>query len=107
VRLAKAFLMPGLVGLAVLDAFAYGTPMVTTDLPYHSPEIDYLEDGVNGVMVRDSEDPLAYARAVARVLTDDAYRAQLQAGGQAAMATYTIENMASRFAAGVVTALGS
>lgn len=105
VRLAKAFLMPGLVGLAVLDAFAYGTPMVTTDLPYHSPEIDYLEDGVNGVMVRDNDDPAAYARAVARVLTDDAYRAQMQAGGQAAMATYTIENMAERFASGVVKAL--
>jgi glycosyltransferase involved in cell wall biosynthesis len=107
VRLAKAFLMPGLVGLAVLDAFAYGTPMVTTDLPYHSPEIDYLEDGVNGVIVRDSDDPAAYAKAVTRVLTDDAYRAQMQAGGQAAMATYTIENMAERFASGVVKALGS
>lgn len=105
VSLAKVFLMPGLVGLAVLDAFAYGTPIVTTNLPYHSPEFDYLEDGVNGVIVRDSESADAYTEAVTRVLTDDTWRAQLEAGGRVAVTAYTIENMAKRFAQGVVRAL--
>lgn len=106
VLLAKVFLMPGLVGLAVLDALAYGTPMVTTDLSYHSPEIDYLEDGINGVIVRESDDAGAYAAAVGRVLTDEDYRGRLQAGGRAAVETYTIENMAERFAQGVLLAIG-
>lgn len=105
VSLAKVFLMPGLVGLAVLDAFAYGTPMVTTDLPYHSPEIDYLENGVNGLIVKDSDDAKAYASAVASVLQDDALRADLKAGAATALETYTIENMAQRFAEGVQKAL--
>jgi L-malate glycosyltransferase len=38
-------LMPGLVGLAVLDAFADGIPRVTTVIEYHSPEIEYLVPG--------------------------------------------------------------
>ncbi len=34
--LSKLLLMPGLVGLVVLDSFALGVPMITTDYPYHS-----------------------------------------------------------------------
>jgi glycosyltransferase involved in cell wall biosynthesis len=80
VSLGKVWLMPGLVGLGVLDSFAYETPMVTTQLPYHSPEIDYLQDGVNGVIVRDSDNPQAYADAVHRVLSDLQYRDTLIQG---------------------------
>lgn len=105
VSLANVFLMPGLVGLAVLDAFAYGTPMVTTNLDYHSPEIDYLKDGINGVIVKPSDDVSVYAAAVARVLVDDDYREQLKAGGAASVLEYSIENMAERFATGVLQAL--
>lgn len=104
-RLGRVFLMPGLVGLGVLDSFSYGTPMVTTDVPYHSPEIDYLKDGVNGVIVKEAEDVDAYADAVARILTDEDWRAHLQAGAAEALQTYTIEAMAQRFADGVVKML--
>lgn len=105
VSIAKVFLMPGLVGLAVLDAFAYGTPMVTTDYPYHSPEIDYLENGVNGVVVKEKNDPQAYANAVVKVLTEKTYREYLCVGAKAALETYTVETMATRFTEGVVRAL--
>lgn len=103
--LGSVMLMPGLVGLAVLDSFAYGTPMVTTDLPFHSPEIDYLQDGVNGIMVRDASDPSAYADAVVRVLADDAYRERLRHGGRLSAQIYTIEAMGGRFVDGVLAAL--
>lgn len=105
VSLARVFLMPGLVGLAVLDSFAYGTPMVTTDIDYHSPEIDYLEHGVNGVVVKEFESVESYAAAVIKVLQDDDYRASLQRGAAKALSTYTVDNMADRFAAGIVQAL--
>lgn len=106
VSLGNVFLMPGLVGLGVLDSFAYGTPMVTTDVSYHSPEIDYLEDGVNGVIVKQSDDPVAYAEAVAKVLTDRDHREALKEGGHEALEQYSIEAMAARFAEGVIRALG-
>lgn len=105
VSLARVFLMPGLVGLAVLDAFAYGTPMVTTDLTYHSPEFEYLRDGENGLVVADADSADAYAAAVTRVLTDDDLLARLAAAGAADARLYTIENMADRFAQGVLMAL--
>ena len=104
--LGRVSLMPGLVGLGVLDSFAYGTPMVTTDLPYHSPEIDYLKDGVNGVIVRDADSVDAYADAVERILLDGAWRDRLRAGAAEALEIYTIEAMAQRFADGVAKALG-
>jgi len=105
VRLARVFLMPGLVGLAVLDAFAYGTPMVTTALPYHSPEIEYLRHGENGWIVDDADSPEAYAAAVTHLLTDEALRSKLAAAGADDAKVYTIENMAQRFAQGVLMAL--
>ncbi|MDV7200674.1 glycosyltransferase family 4 protein [Roseovarius sp. 10] len=105
VSLGKVWLMPGLVGLGVLDSFAYETPMVTTQLPYHSPEIDYLQDGVNGVIVRDSDNPQAYADAVHRVLSDLQYRDTLIQGARIARHKYSIEDMSRRFAEGVLRAM--
>jgi glycosyltransferase involved in cell wall biosynthesis len=101
---ARVFLMPGLVGLGVLDSFAYGIPMVTTDIPYHSPEAGYLVDGVNGLVTKD--DAGAYASAAIRVLSDDAFRAKLKDGAVAAASVYTIEAMGDRFVAGLHCALG-
>ncbi len=103
--LAKVQLMPGLVGLGILDSFAYGTPLVTAKLPFHSPEIEYLQNGRNGIMVEAADDVEAYADAVTRVLLDDDHRTRLQEGAAAALANYTIENMARRFVDGVEQAL--
>lgn len=105
--MSKLFLLPGLVGLAVLDSFALETPLVTTDVDYHSPEIEYLVDGENGVIVRDPENVEEYARSVAALLRDETRRARLEAGCRAARSRYTIEDMAERFAEGVVRALAA
>ncbi len=103
--LGTVFLMPGLVGLSVLDSFAYGMPMVTTDLSYHSPEIEYLIDGVNGVVVHNADSVAAYAAEVTRVLTDAEWRRHLQAGAAKSLETYTVEAMAERFSEGLLRAL--
>ena len=102
---AKVWLMPGLVGLAVLDSFAYGVPIVTTDLPYHSPEFEYLTDGVNGVVVHDSQSTSEYARAVVDLLDNEQHRAALIRGASEALKAYSIEKMAARFASGAERAL--
>lgn len=105
-RGAKLFLMPGLVGLAVLDAAALGLPVVTTAWPWHSPEIAYLQDGVNGVIVPQWQDASAYATAIARLLHDEAARTRLAEAARATATRYTIDAMAERFATGVLAALG-
>lgn len=103
--LANVFLMPGLVGLSILDSFAYGTPIVTTDVKFHSPEIDYLDDGINGIIVRPHDDIAAFANAAVKVLTDVPFRTMLQIGAANSLAKYSIENMSDRFVEGVLSAL--
>jgi glycosyltransferase involved in cell wall biosynthesis len=100
---ADVFMMPGLVGLAVVDAFASGLPVLTTDVPLHGPEIEYVRDGVNGVMTR--HDPQAYAQATIEVLSDET---RLHAMRDAALATargLTLDHMVDAFARGVLQAL--
>ncbi len=47
---ANVFCIPGHVGLSIVDAFWCGLPLVTEDVP-HAPEIMYMKNGVNGIMV--------------------------------------------------------
>ena len=94
---------PGMVGLNVLDAFAAGRPLVTTDCGLHSPEIAYLRSGHNGWVTADTLD--AYVQACQALLEDEVLRRRL--GRQAAidLANYTLPNMVSRYASGVLAAL--
>lgn len=102
---ADITLMPGLVGLAVLDAFAAGAPIVTTDVPYHSPEIEYVRSGENGIVLPRSASSSDYATAVACLLSDGQRLERLQAGCVVASGRYTTEEMVRRFSEGVHGAL--
>jgi glycosyltransferase involved in cell wall biosynthesis len=104
-RLADVMLMPGLVGLSVLDAFAFGTPMVTTAVPYHSPEIEYLSDGVDGVILPAATTPAGYGTAVAELLAAPDRLAALRQGCRAAAGRYTVGEMSGRCAGGIAEAL--
>lgn len=103
--LADVMLNPGLVGLGVLDSFVAGVPMITTDCGLHSPEIVYLEHGINGLMTPDALGP--YIDAVSKLLQDQTALLRLQQGCAQAAARYTIENMAENFATGVLACLGA
>jgi L-malate glycosyltransferase len=101
--LSDVFLMPGLVGLAVLDCFALGTPLLTTDFPFHSPEIEYLQPGVDGIVSGNSLG--AYVAAVAEVLNSRELQERLKQGCRQKSQRYTNANMVQRFAGGIVAAL--
>lgn len=98
-RLADVVINPGLVGLHILDSFCSGTPMITTAESRHSPEIAYLKDGINGLVVKGGAD--RYAEAVVGLFND---RTKLDAVKQAALRDaqhYTLGNMVERFAEGI------
>ncbi|MDZ4294050.1 MAG: glycosyltransferase family 4 protein [Hydrogenophaga sp.] len=101
--LGGVLLNPGLVGLNVLDAFACGLPMLTTDCGLHSPEVVYL-DATNGVMTPDSL--AAYSASCIRLANHPAELAALRQGCTRSSYLYSIEDMAERFTEGIVTALG-
>lgn len=103
-RMADVFLNPGLVGLGILDSFCAGLPFVTTAEALHSPEIDYLADGVNGLMV--SGDEAVFAGAVVDLMGHpDRMAAMRRAAGQTAT-RYTIENMVAKMGKGILDSLG-
>ena len=103
-KLGRLFLMPGLVGLAIIDSFVLQTPMVTTRFPFHSPEIAYLRDGINGVMT-DFSVP-EYADAIIEYLNNEAALETLRRGCAESARLYTLENMVENFADGIKKCLG-
>lgn len=100
---AKLLLMPGRVGLAILDSFIFGKPIVTTENPYHAPEIDYLDNGRNGVMTR--YDVQEYALAIMELLEDNGMYDRIQKGALESGKRYSVNRMADNFALGVEKAL--
>jgi len=104
-KASRALLMPGLVGLAIVDSFVAGTPIFTTDLPSHSPEISYLEHGVNGMITPFSASH--YANAVAGFFESEGLQKRLREGCQRGARVYTFEHFVERFASGIVRCLSA
>ena len=105
--LGHVFMMPGLVGLAILDAGVVGLPTATTAFPWHSPEIAYLAPDENGLLVEEWESSSAYAEAVAKLLLDPSRRKAMSSAARAMAEKFSIEAMAENFAAGVLSALSA
>jgi GT2 family glycosyltransferase len=103
---ADCVVCPAAVGLVVLDAFALGLPVVTAQADNHGPEIDYVRDDENGIVVRAAASDPAFAEAVVRVLEDAHLRERLVDGARATAREFTIDAMAERFADGILRCLG-
>jgi glycosyltransferase involved in cell wall biosynthesis len=102
-RVTAAVVIPGTVGLAINHAFAHGVPLITTDHAFHSPEVEYLRDGVNGLMVSGGVDDLV-AR-VRQFLTDSKEQRRLCDGAHRTAAGLTLDHSVREFDAGVVAAI--
>jgi len=102
-KMADVFLIPGAIGLSILDCFALEVPPVTTEFPYHGPEREYLVEGVNGVVTKNALEP--YVAEVLRVLSSPGFGHHLRQGCREGARKYTLENMVNNFADGVRKAL--
>jgi glycosyltransferase involved in cell wall biosynthesis len=101
-KISSIQLMPGLVGLGILDSFAMETPIITTNFPFHSPEIDYLESGINGIITNDNLDD--YSQTVIDTLKTKKY-VDLIKGCKLSAEIYTVETMVENFKNGVLSCL--
>ncbi|HKN75901.1 MAG TPA: glycosyltransferase family 4 protein [Candidatus Acidoferrum sp.] len=101
--LADVFLLPGRAGLAVLDGFAAGLPLIATRLSIHGPEMEYFEEGRNGVMT--ASDPEAYGGAIAQLLSNPRELQLLREGAAISAEKYSIEVMVENFKRGIVQCL--
>ena len=101
---SEVFLLPGAVGLNILDAFAFGLPLVTTARDDHGPEIDYLNDHENGLMVR-AGSAAEFANEVVELMSDIPLLTKLQAASRSDADSYSLEATVTRVRIGVLTAL--
>lgn len=98
-KVAAAVVIPGAVGLAVNHGFAHGRPMITGRNDLHGPEIEYVIDGENGLIVAGGAD--AFAAALATFADSPERQARLVAGAFKARDALRIETMVEQFDAGV------
>jgi L-malate glycosyltransferase len=102
-KASKLVLMPGLVGLAVLDSFVAGVPIATTEYPYHSPEIEYLDSGVNGLVTGYSV--AEFANGVAGLLENSAELSRMALEAKEAAKRHSMEEMVRNFGDGILKVL--
>lgn len=103
-KISSVQIMPGVVGLGILDSFAMETPIITTNIPFHGPEIDYLESGNNGILTNDNLDD--YSNSVIEVLKTEKYL-ELIEGCKLSAEKYTVERMVENFKNGILSILNN
>jgi len=101
-RVSDALVIPGYVGLAVNRGFAHGMPVITIESDLHSPEIDYVENGVNGLILAPGT---GFRDGLRRFATDADLRARLTQGALATRTKLDLGRMVAAFDDGVSAAL--
>jgi glycosyltransferase involved in cell wall biosynthesis len=62
-KAADLFVLPGKVGLSIVHALSYGLPIITTNLPIHSPEVAILTQDNNAFFFK-GESPEELAKTL-------------------------------------------
>lgn len=104
-KMADVFLLGGTAGLAVVDSFAAGLPVLVTELPTHPPEISYVQDGENGRIA--SHDVAAFAESIVETISDSAMLSRLRAGAWESGGRYTLDAMVDNFSNGINACLAA
>ncbi len=102
---AASFLMnPGAVGLSVVESFIAARPIVTIASAAHGPEIEYLVNGQNA-LVLPSESVDVYVNEIVRLMNsqDDLERIRRRCSADADV--YSLDSMVERFSRGILASI--
>lgn len=94
-KLSAAVVVPGYLGLAVNHAFAHGRPVVTLQHDFHSPEVEYLSHGENGLMIPGGEE--GFAAGLAAFLSSPDEQSRLSQGAKEARESLRLDHMVEAF----------
>ena len=103
-KLSNLFLLPGAMGLAILDSFAFATPIITTKYAYHGPEIEYLKNDINGIITEN--DLTYYTEAIIDLLTNSKKLETLSKNCVTEIKKYSNEIMVDNFVKGIMEIRG-
>jgi glycosyltransferase involved in cell wall biosynthesis len=102
-KVAAAVVIPGFVGLTVNHAFAQGRPIITRQHAMHGPEVEYISDGYNGLIVGGDID--TFVSTLARFVASPDWQVQLGDGALRSREGLRLESMVQQFAEAVKTTL--
>lgn len=94
-RVSSAVVIPGYLGLAINHAFAHGRPVITQDHDYHSPEIDYLSNKVDGLLL--SRDDDVFCAELADFLRDPDLQQRLSENARETRESLRMDHMVRNF----------
>jgi len=101
-RVADTVVLPGKVGLVINHSFAFGLPVITCRQDVQPPEIEYLTDGVNGLILEGSVGLLEGLRHFA--ISED-LRNRLTRGAIETRQKLDLQHMVDQFDAAVARVL--
>jgi glycosyltransferase involved in cell wall biosynthesis len=94
-----ALVLPGRVGLAVVDAFAMGLPVIATSSAGNAPEFEYLRHNFNSLIADPTSDGIA--KAMCAVMDDYGLRDKLAVNSWNCGEVYTMQNMVNNFSSAI------
>jgi glycosyltransferase involved in cell wall biosynthesis len=94
-RVSAAVVIPGCVGLAVTHGFAHGVPILTRRGQLHGPEVEYLADGGNGLLL--PEELGEFFEALDAFVDDRALQRRLSEGAERTAHTIDMHHMVATF----------
>ena len=97
---ADIVMVPEWVGLVAVDALCAGRPIATTKHPSHSPEFEYLEDGVTAVV--SEHEVTTYAASIASLIEDPQRLARMKRDCGLRGSKFSVESMADNFVQGIL-----
>jgi glycosyltransferase involved in cell wall biosynthesis len=98
-KVAAAVVIPGQNGLAINHAFSQGRPIITRRHVLHSPEVEYISDGYNGLIIDGDFD--TFVTTLARFVDSPEWQRRLSEGALLSRDGLRIEHMVQRFDDGV------
>ncbi len=99
-RIASALVIPGKVGLAANHALAHGVPVITRAGDFHAPEIEYVANDFNGLIVEGAGTD--FVEALGRFASEPGLAERLAAGALASRADLSLQTMVDAFHGGVL-----
>lgn len=94
-RVSIAVVIPGFLGLAINHSFAHGVPVLSRLGQPHSPEVEYLEDGINGMLL--PEAPAAFFAALDAFVDNQDQQRRLSEGAERAALQIDMDYMVASF----------
>ena len=95
-------ILPSHIGLSILDCFAYGLPLITSNVENHCPEVAYFKHNYNGLISEPNKESIA--KSINSVLDDYEKWKMMSINAITTAKNYDVTSMSKNFYKGLINA---